>query len=111
MGDCDDFAILLASCIEGIGGRARIVFAQNPTEGHAYTELRIADNEEEAKKIMEGILNSANVIYGQNLQSSYNYRKGEDGVIWMNLDWTSPTPGGEYFEATKEVVFDTLANS
>ena len=111
VGDCDDFAILLASCIEGIGGRARIVFAQNPTEGHAYTELRIADNEEEAKKIMEGILNSANVIYGQNLQSSYNYRKGEDGVIWMNLDWTSPTPGGEYFEATKEVVFDTLANS
>ena len=52
-GDCDDFAILLSSCIEAIGGNTRITFAQNSTGGHAYTEVRISQNEEESKELSQ----------------------------------------------------------
>ena len=39
-GDCDDFAILIASLVESIGGTTRIIFARdNSTGGHAYTEV------------------------------------------------------------------------
>ena len=45
LGDCNDFAILMASLIQSIGGSTRILFAfdnQNKT-GHAYTELYLGD--------------------------------------------------------------------
>ena len=38
MGDCDDFAILMAALIESIGAISRIVLAYGKTGGHAYTE-------------------------------------------------------------------------
>lgn len=109
-GDCDDFAILLSSCIEAIGGNTRITFAQNSTGGHAYTEVRISQNEEESKELIKSLGNYINTMYGQTLRSTYNYRKDTNGTIWLNLDWGSPSPGNEYFLADKEVVFDTLSN-
>ena len=109
-GDCDDFAILLSSCIEAIGGKTRIVFAQSSLGGHAYTEVRISNNEEEAKKLIQSIGNYINTMYGQVLRSTYNYRKDADGTVWLNLDWDGPSPGAEYFASDKEVIFDTLDN-
>lgn len=50
-GDCDDFAILLASLVESIGGYPRIIFAYGPLGGHAYTEVFLGkdfgDNQDE----------------------------------------------------------------
>lgn len=109
-GDCDDFAILMSSCIEAIGGRTRIVFAQNSVGGHAYTEVRISQNEEEAKELIKSLGDYINTMYGQILRSTYNYRKDTDGTIWLNLDWDGPSPGANYFSADKEVIFDTLSN-
>jgi transglutaminase-like putative cysteine protease len=40
-GDCDDFAILLASLIEAIGGSSRVILAQGSQIGHAYCEVYI----------------------------------------------------------------------
>lgn len=109
-GDCDDFAILLSSCIEAIGGKTRIVFAQNSLGGHAYTEVEISNNEEEAKKLIKSIGNYINNMYGEVLRSKYNYRRDENGTIWLNLDWNGPSPGAEYFSSDKEVIFNTLNN-
>ncbi len=109
-GDCDDFAILLSSCIEAVGGKTRIVFAQNSLGGHAYAEVRISDNEEEAKILIQSIGNYINTMYGQVLRSTYNYRRDKEGAIWLNLDWDGSSPGAEYFVSDKEVIFDTLAN-
>jgi hypothetical protein len=37
-GDCDDFAILMASFAQQVGFRSRLVAAYNPSGGHAYAE-------------------------------------------------------------------------
>ena len=100
----------MSSCIEAIGGKTRIVFAQNSLGGHAYTEVEISNNEEEAKKLIKSIGNYINNMYGEVLRSKYNYRRDENGTIWLNLDWDGSSPGAEYFVSDKEVIFDTLAN-
>jgi hypothetical protein len=42
-GDCDDFAILMASMVESIGGTTRIILAYGPLGGHAYAEVYLGD--------------------------------------------------------------------
>ena len=43
-GDCDDFAILMASLVESIGGTTRIILAfNNSTGGHAYAEVYLGN--------------------------------------------------------------------
>lgn len=38
-GDCDDFAIVMSSLVESIGGTSRIVRGTNPDEAHVFTEV------------------------------------------------------------------------
>ncbi len=54
-GDCDDFAITMASIIAAIGGTTRVIFAWSPIEGHAYAEVYVAKTQREIKKICEGV--------------------------------------------------------
>ncbi|TVR51258.1 MAG: hypothetical protein EA426_20120 [Spirochaetaceae bacterium] len=42
-GDCDDFATVIASSVEAIGGRARIVHGTCDVGAHAWAELFIGD--------------------------------------------------------------------
>ena len=104
-GDCDDFAILMATCIKGIGGRPKIVFAENGSSGHAYTVVHIADNEEEAKKTISEMRGFYYNTYGAIVGEVY-YNIDKNGGVWLNLDWTESYPGGKYFEAAKEWNFD-----
>ena len=41
-GDCDDFAILMASCILAVGGDACVNTGYSETGGHAFTEVDIS---------------------------------------------------------------------
>ena len=43
-GDCDDFAVMVASCEEAIGGKARIVHGYTAKEAHAWAELWLGDS-------------------------------------------------------------------
>jgi transglutaminase-like putative cysteine protease len=45
IGNCDDFAILMASLIASLGGSTRITFAANASsiEGHAYCEVFLGE--------------------------------------------------------------------
>jgi WD40 repeat protein len=97
-GDCDDFAILMASLIESIGGSTRISFAydmQNKS-AHSYAEVYLGDDGDPGVvDIRRWLKDEYNVdeIVGIN-------RTGDE--IWLNLDWGSNStkaayPGGPSF--------------
>jgi len=98
MGDCDDFAILMTSLIQSIGGSARVVFAYDTRNqsGHAYSELYIGHNGTQA--VDEIILWLKNEYKTRDLPGII--RIGDE--VWLNLDWGSDItkasfPGGPYF--------------
>lgn len=91
-GDCDDFAILIASCMLAIGGDVCIVTAQGPTGGHAYAEVDISHMKlEHVKSYIKQKFNSHQI-------SNIVYRK-DGSYIWLNLDWSGDYPGGPTFKA------------
>jgi hypothetical protein len=108
-GDCDDFAILMATLIESIGGHARIVTAyNNKGEGHAYTEVRIG-KEHHMKKCLE-VINERysdyfSRIFGYSQVNRIYYQLDKNGMAWLNLDWSSQYPGGTFYEANSRTIY------
>ncbi len=107
-GDCDDFAILMATLIECIGGSARITLAHNSASGHAYAEVCCGAHPSIPSVLFERI----NIHYGGIFGPRYSYLpvqtlsyRSEAGLIWLNLDWSSNYPGGPYFKSTFEEVY------
>lgn len=107
-GDCDDFAILMATMIESIGGKTRIVAAFGEEGNHAYAEVFMG-----SKDNMEEYLDTINKHYAEFFRRRHgvskvkeiHYHIDQDGNAWMNLDWTSEYPGGPYFEAERLVIY------
>lgn len=92
-GDCDDFAILMASCILAVGGRPCINTGHNQGGGHAFTEVDISLFNE------IDVLNTIREFYPAANISFLNYRV--DGQYkWLNLDWQADYPGGEYYNCS-----------
>lgn len=98
-GDCDDFAILLSSMVESIGGRTRIVIADGVQGDHAYVEVWIGSTREQAQAQL-GTLK-------RTIDQQYHYRFDSLGY-WANFDWFSLPgeidlyTGGPYFVAQRE---------
>jgi transglutaminase-like putative cysteine protease len=92
-GDCDDFAIVMASSIEAVGGSARIVVARNGTFGHAYPEVYTGTTEEEFEAAAAYIRQRYQVTdIGRHVTT------GPEGTrYWLNLDWWNGHPGGRFF--------------
>jgi len=68
-GDCDDFAILLASFARQIGLRSRMVGGYDGGSGHAFAEFLLEDKETDNSKL-----------------KGENYRIDSSGK-WISLDW------------------------
>ncbi|WP_299681142.1 transglutaminase-like domain-containing protein [uncultured Dokdonia sp.] len=69
-GDCDDFAILMASFARQIGLEARIVAAFDDNgNGHAFSEILVPEND-----------------FSNPLLNSKDYRVDDQGK-WISLDW------------------------
>jgi hypothetical protein len=98
-GDCDDFAIEIASLIEAIGGSARVVCAYNTTsDSHAYPEVAVGKSSESlTSKIIQDIANQYSATIWYEIDIS--------GYVWLNLDWSAGHPGGPFFAAQKYVAF------
>jgi hypothetical protein len=100
-GDCDDFAILVASTMMAIGGSSRIILASNTDgAGHAYAEVRVASS----KAGLDGV---AAYICLRYHCKSISYRTSTDGgktQYWLNLDWQAKHPGGPYYKNNGETV-------
>ncbi|MFH1076428.1 MAG: transglutaminase family protein, partial [Pseudomonadota bacterium] len=94
-GDCDDFAILMASCIEAIGGNARIVLSYNKTTAHAYCEVFASDSPEQIQKL-------ASEASDLGAKSIYFHRDRQG--YWLNLDYSSDYPGGPFPHSVFEIV-------
>jgi hypothetical protein len=92
-GDCDDFAIVVASMIGAVGGNARIVHARNGTESHAYPEVYIGTTREE----YEAVAGYIRERYAVKEVSCHITRDENTTRYWLNLDWWSNYPGGRFF--------------
>ncbi|MDI9417104.1 MAG: PKD domain-containing protein [Euryarchaeota archaeon] len=102
-GDCDDFAILMSSLIENIGGKTRIILAHGRQGGHAYAEVYMGNNSSDIYRVIKWLENKYN-------EKIYYHKDEESGSIWLNLDWgpdsgdINPRIGGPFFEATDNTV-------
>lgn len=68
-GDCDDFAILMASIARQIDLKSRMVGGFDDGDGHAFAEFLVPNNEL-SNPLLKGM----------------DYRQDYDG-IWISLDW------------------------
>lgn len=106
-GDCDDFAILMSSLVESIGGTTRIILARNnSTGGHAYAEVYIGRLNDESSQVDETI---------KWLQQDYDTDKifthidTDTKEVWLNLDWGNDArgnahPGGPFFQGDRHYI-------
>ena len=98
LGNCNDFAILMASLIQSIGGSTRIIFAydeQNKT-AHAYSELYLGDKDD---PLVNSALHWLEREYFPQKIVGFDYSGNE---TWLNLDWGTDStkaahPGGSFF--------------
>jgi len=106
-GDCDDFAILMSSLVESIGGTTRIILARNnSTGGHAYAEVYVGRLSDANGQVEETI---------KWLQQEYDTEKifmhieTDAKDVWLNLDWGNDAkgnahPGGPFFQGDRHYV-------
>lgn len=107
LGDCDDFAILMAAFIESIGGTTRIVLANNNSiGGHAYTEVYLGQLNNPNNKV-EKVIGCLQQEYG--IGKIYGHVDTDTKEVWLNLDWGpdekgNAHPGGPLFQGDKHYV-------
>lgn len=116
-GDCDDFSILLASLIESIGCTSRIVLANGPMGGHAFTEVYLGKaegNESDVDRMVNWLKTHYNV---KNINTHTNLDTDD---VWLNLDWwkdpdtgieLTKHPGGPFFKATDYTIIPIQENA
>lgn len=96
-GDCDDFAIVLASMVTAIGGEARVVLMDGPEGGHAYAEACIRMPPDElATRLSRYYRRKWDPYLGRQRLTQIHFRSSDTCPVWLNLDWNALVPGGQY---------------
>ncbi|MBL8966460.1 MAG: hypothetical protein JNG85_05570 [Spirochaetaceae bacterium] len=80
-GDCDDFAVVVASCAAAIGGRVRIMHGYDSKGGHAWAELWLGRGTDAAAALAE-----LSRLLGRPAAAIAVDRDGR-GDSWLVLDW------------------------
>lgn len=96
-GDCDDYSIMMASCIKAIGGEVKLVRTLVDSDGkqigHMYPEVKFGD----AKDLETVVYLIKNVYFVDEAQGKPIYYYQDDkGFIWLNFDYNDAYPGGRY---------------
>ncbi|RPI18747.1 MAG: transglutaminase domain-containing protein [Ignavibacteriae bacterium] len=97
-GDCEDFAIAIASLVNSVGGDARVIVIP----GHCFAEVYLTSDKER----VSDYLNTMNNYYtspgarkiGVSKVTSINYHYDKDRTVWINFDYTSKYPGGPFMD-------------
>lgn len=106
-GDCDDFAILMSSLIESIGGCTRIILARNNTTGgHAFAEVYLGNSsakDNQIRAIVSWLMDKYDT------EKIYSHIDTESGDVWLNLDWGTDEmgnahPGGPFFQGDVHII-------
>lgn len=101
IGDCDDFAIVLAAMIESVGGDARIVISDGERGGHAYAEACIPDTAENVVSTLQKHYRTRTDRASRQIRvRELNHRTDANCGVWLNLDWSAEIPGGPYGQET-----------
>jgi hypothetical protein len=96
-GDCNEFAIMMASMVKSISGATRIQFGMGPEKSHAWAEVYIG-NMNKDKNCITYIINYLKNRY--NIKEINQDTNISTGDVWLNLDWGedinkyAPCPGG-----------------
>lgn len=104
IGDCDDFAIAMASIIESLGGTTRIALASAKTEVHAYAEVYLGNLNDKDNSI-EDVINWIKKRY--NVAKINTHEDVDTRDVWLNLDTSfegKSYPGGPYFDADNTII-------
>ncbi len=97
IGDCDDFAITLASMVIAIGGKARVIIMDGPNGGHAYAEACVqGEPPKVARALIRHYRNRFRRYIKGAIPKTIAFRSSAECPIWLNLDWNSFVPGGPY---------------
>ena len=88
-GDCDDYAILLASSVMAIGGEARIVISPS----HMYTEVKVGTTED-----IDKISYAIRTLFPDEVNGGKIHFHETGGDLWVNFDYTASYPGGPFLE-------------
>ncbi|MDX5438415.1 MAG: transglutaminase [Pontibacter sp.] len=88
-GDCDDYAILMASSVMAIGGEARVVISPN----HMYTEVKLGHVDD-----LDKISYAVRTLFPDEVAGGkiHFHETGED--LWINFDYTAAYPCGPFLE-------------
>ena len=93
VGDCDDFAVLLVSMIEAVGGDARVVMSDGALGGHAYAEACVPGEPDAIVRDLQAHYRRAR---SRQRVTQVHYRTDATCAVWLNLDWSAQVPGGPY---------------
>ncbi|TXK45291.1 transglutaminase domain-containing protein [Pontibacter qinzhouensis] len=88
-GDCDDYAILMASSIMAIGGEARVVISSS----HMYTEVKVGKVED-----LDNIGYVVRTLFPDEVNGGKIHFHETNGDLWINFDYTAHYPGGPFLE-------------
>lgn len=103
-GDCDDFAIVVASMLTAVGGEARMVLMNGPGGGHAYAEVCVdVPAEAIAERLTRHYRRHPDPNIGRTRITGVSYRRDDACPVWLNLDWNGRMPGGPYETETWSV--------
>ena len=98
-GDCDDFAVLMASMVMAVGGEARISYVYKGNRGHAFAEVNIGSTD------VTDVERYVSKRYARIYKGNTWYRTDDYGNHWLNLDWWERHPGGRYYESDRGIRF------
>lgn len=88
-GDCDDYSILMASCLQSIGATVRFVH----TTDHIYPEV-LVDDKSTLEQMNYAI--KKKLFVAESAGQPINFHEDDQGRIWLNLDYTAKYPGGPF---------------
>ncbi|RAU83052.1 transglutaminase [Pontibacter arcticus] len=88
-GDCDDYAILMASSVMAIGGEARVVVSPS----HMYTEVKVGTTED-----IEKVTYAIRTLFPDEVAGGKIHFHETNGDLWINFDYTASYPGGPFLE-------------
>lgn len=79
-GDCDDFAVVMASLVQSIGGTARINLVPS---NHIYAEVYLGNLEQDEKELIS-IVNW--IMWKYRVNKIYTHVDPVSKDVWLNLD-------------------------
>jgi len=88
-GDCDDYAILMASSVMAIGGEARVVISPS----HMYTEVKVGTVDD-----LDKVSFAVRSLFPDEVAGGKIHFHETGGDLWLNFDYTASYPGGPFLE-------------